>query len=273
MSSTQLINAFLPPGAKTLIRGMLSRFIGFVETDTWDEAKTKVAGYESSTSVDSIIESIVAARKNIAEADSLSSRDLQVISGISIAISELNIDSQSVVRIVDVGGAGGDYFFTLKRAMPNFRCEWFVVETPQLVSAIKNASLDNHSGIRWVESLEEIEGRCDIALLSSVLQYVEEPYQLMTSVMEIANISVINRIPLTTSATDQCAVQRVRSYGRRGAYPARFFSEKKFLHFLQTCGEVIVKWNVPEDRPVLNYREIMSRGLVLRHGPSKTESN
>ena len=272
MSGFGVANSMLPPQIKILIRGALSRFIGFVETDSWSDAQQKVGGYESSASIDSIVQSISAARQNIAQTQSLNSRDLQIISGIAVAMSELKDPAVGTIRIMDVGGAGGDYFFTLKKFMPNLRCEWIVVETPQLVHAMREASLDEHPGITWVQSIEEIEGRCHITLLSSVLQYVDEPYQLLHAVTEISDISIINRIPLTRYDNDRCAVQRVRTYGRRGAYPARFFSESVFFRALRTHGEIIARWNVPEDRPVLNYREIMSQGVVLRHTLPKSHA-
>ena len=262
MNITKVINGMLPPTMKTLIRGTLSRFIGFVEVGSWAEAQKAVAGYESDTAVESIIESIQQAHASSNETKALTSRDLQIISSFAIAIAAVGV-SNTKIKVVDVGGAGGDYFFMFANAMPAVTFDWVVVETPALATAITKTNLGKGRDIRWVSSLDEAGSDFDVALLSSVMQYVDDPYGLLTKVADKCKAMIINRIPLTTSKVDQATVQHVRSHGRRGAYPAWFFGSEVFLGEIEKVGDIVSRWAVPEDSHVLRFQQIESQGMVV----------
>jgi putative methyltransferase (TIGR04325 family) len=262
MNITKVINGMLPPAMKTLIRGTLSRFIGFVEVGSWAEAQKAVAGYESDTAVESIIESIQQAHASSNETKALTSRDLQIISSFAIAIAAVGV-SNTKIKVVDVGGAGGDYFFMFANAMPAVTFDWVVVETPALAKAITKTNLGKGRDIRWVSSLDEAGSDCDVALLSSVMQYVDDPYGLLNEVSNRCKVMVINRIPLTSSETDQATVQHVRTHGRRGAYPAWFFGTEVFIGEIQRIGDIMSRWAVPEDSHVLKFQQIESQGMVV----------
>ena len=262
MNVKNIVDLILPPTVKILIRGLLSRLIGFVEVKSWAQAQSAVAGYESDTAIESIIKSIESSRIEGAGKNVLSSRDLQIISSFAIAVAAVSI-SKKTIRVIDVGGAGGDYFYMFAGTMPAVKFDWVVVETPALAAAISQAHLEHGEGIRWVSSVAEAGDHFDVALMSSVMQYVESPYALLREVAEITQTIVINRIPLIESAADQVTVQRVRSHGRRGAYPAWFFSETIFFAEIQQVGTIVSHWPVPEDSHVLNYHQITSQGLVV----------
>jgi putative methyltransferase (TIGR04325 family) len=262
MNITKVINGMLPPAVKTLIRGTLSRFIGFVEVSSWAKAQHAVAGYESEIAIESIIDSIQQSHAAASGSKSLTSRDLQIISSFAIAISAAVVQSANV-RVIDVGGAGGDYFFMFANAMPAVTFDWVVVETPALATAITKTNLGEGRNIRWVSSLDEAGKDFDVALLSSVLQYVDDPYGLLNEVTNRCKVMVINRIPLTSSGTDQATVQHVRTHGRRGAYPAWFFSNNVFLNEIDKSGDIVSRWAVPEDSHVLKFQQIESQGMVV----------
>jgi putative methyltransferase (TIGR04325 family) len=221
-----------------------------------------VAGYESETAIESIIESIQQSHAVASDSKSLTSRDLQIISSFTIAISAAEVQATNV-RVIDVGGAGGDYFFMFAKAMPTVAFDWVVVETPALAAAISKTEFGSGKGIRWASSLDEVGGDFDVALLSSVLQYVDDPYGLLNKVANKCKVMIINRIPLTTSRVDQATVQHVRTHGRRGAYPAWFFGSEVFLGEIQKVGDIVSRWAVPEDSHVLKFQRIESQGMVV----------
>ena len=147
--------------------------------------------------------------------------------------------------------------------MPAATFDWVVVETTALATAITKTNLGEGRNIRWVSSLDEAGKDFDVALLSSVLQYVDDPYGLLNEVTNRCKVMVINRIPLTSSGTDQATVQHVRTHGRRGAYPAWFFSNNVFLHEIDKSGDIVSRWAVPEDSHVLKFQQIESQGMVV----------
>ena len=62
MNVKNIVDLILPPTVKILVRGLLSRLIGFVEVKSWAQAQSAVAGYESDTAIESIIKSIESSR-------------------------------------------------------------------------------------------------------------------------------------------------------------------------------------------------------------------
>jgi hypothetical protein len=55
----------------------------------------------------------------------------------------------------------------------------------------------------------------------------------------------------------------VRLHGRRGAYPAWFFSNNVFLNEIDKAGHIVSRWAVPEDSHVLKFQQIESQGMVV----------
>jgi putative methyltransferase (TIGR04325 family) len=103
----------------------------------------------------------------------------------------------------------------------------------------------------------------DLVLCSSVLQYLEKPFEVLEDLVEKSEFLIINRIPLTDASDHFVALQRILTRKRRGSYPAHFFSEKKFLQQMSAYGSIPMRWAVTEDQPVVKWKIQTNQGLLL----------
>ena len=75
----------------------------------------------------------------------------------------------------------------------------------------------------------------DIVLLSSVLPYLEKPYDVLQEIVSFGvRHMVIDRTPFLLSGNrDRLTVQKVPSSIYKASYPAWFFNKQKFMDFIQ----------------------------------------
>jgi putative methyltransferase (TIGR04325 family) len=130
-------------------------------------------------------------------------------------------------RVIDFGGAfGGSY--RQYRAFHAKPVAWSVVEQPAMAELgkmhFRNADLDFHV------SLEEAlaAGPADVILLSSVLQYLPAPYELIAAI-RAARVPqvVVDRTPCSAQSRDILTVQKVPAEIYRASYPCWIFSRAR----------------------------------------------
>jgi putative methyltransferase (TIGR04325 family) len=180
------------------------------------------------------------------------------------SISQERFSSGEPIRVLDVGGAGADYFYQFQEFAPHINFDWTVLETPALAEAMSNEFGRNLTNLRWIDSIEHTDEIYDVVLCSGVLQCVEKPFELLESLVKKSKFLIINRIPLVESPEHFFAVQNIITNGKRASYPVHFFSEKAFLAELSQHGDVEMKWLVIEDQPVIKRKAWPHHGLVLR---------
>lgn len=261
---TQIIDWLLPPKIKILVRAILSRFIGFSAVDSWDTAVSKSVGYEANEVIYPIVQDALQLQHAHETATFTTSRYQQIASGILYCITQLQKNASESIRVLDVGGGGADYYYQLQRFAPQLNVEWTVLETPALVKALTDETGLKFSNLKWVDSLEKTEEAYDVVLCSSVLQYLEKPWDMLSNLTKKSQFIVINRIPLVNAPEHFTAVQRIFIRGKRGSYPAHFFSEERFLNQVTQYGEITMRWHVLEDQPVIDWKAQPNHGIVLK---------
>jgi putative methyltransferase (TIGR04325 family) len=259
-----LIDWFIPSKAKNLSRALLSRLIGFTRVDSWNTALAKSIGYESSSVVGPVIEAARQLRNDCQEAALATSRYHQVASGMLCCIAQYDLKKNQPIRVLDFGGGSADYFFQFEKFVPHISFEWTVLETPALAEAMQRDLGHDHANLRWVDSFEKTSESYDVVLCSSVLQYVEKPFEVLDQLVKKSQFLILNRLPLVDTAEHFVAVQRIVTKRKRGSYPAHFFSESKFMQDLSQYGLIPMRWMVPEDQPVINWKAQPNQGLVLQ---------
>ena len=260
---TAIAEWLLPPRIKTLLRSVFSFVVGFTKVDSWETAERRSAGYESSDVLTPLMLGTMEMRVHLAHSNLVNTRYQQVATALFFSISENRIKDGKPLRILDFGGGSGDYFYQFQKFIPNIEFDWTVVETPALAQAMQTKYGGETEQIRWVHSLEMTDDKYDFVLCSSVLQYVERPFEILEAIVKKSEFVVINRIPLTKSSENFVALQRILTKKKRGSYPAHFFSESSFLKTLSTYGSIPMRWVVIEDQPVINWKAHKNQGLLL----------
>ena len=141
------------------------------------------------------------------------------------------------LKVVDVGGSLGSTFFqcrpllTPEASLPESTVSWSIVEQP-LFAACGRQHFEN-AELHFYDDLETClaKERPDIALLSSVLPYVETPHALLDTISQAVSSVLIDRTPLWSALPDRLTVQSVPAsiYGFPGSYPAWILNRERLL--------------------------------------------
>jgi len=86
------------------------------------------------------------------------------------------------VKVLDFGGASGVTYHQLRKIDPSVSIEWDIVETPSVCEINKQ---DIYPQMKFIISTNDIEDKnYDLVLMNSVLQYVPNPYEILTSILQ-----------------------------------------------------------------------------------------
>jgi len=243
---------------KIFIRGLLSPVLGFSLSKNWETARAKSSGYESKP----ILEALKLRIEKISHLENPKNdpRINVVLSHIKDLIAEIPSDKE--IQVLDIGGSFGEYFFYAVNTIDTHTFNWTVLETEGHCSIVPEF-LKSTSGLTFISELPKATTQFDVALLSSVIQYVEDPYGLLEFACSRSNGVIVNRLPLSQHQADQVAVQRPGLLNSKGSYPVHIFSESVFLNRIRSFAEVTSRWMVPQDSAVIRFKYIENQGMLL----------
>ena len=181
-----IIEWFLPPKVKVWVRALLSRFTGFKKVKSWESAVRKSSGYESVNVVEPIVAAARQLQSNSQTTFVSNPRYQQIAAGMLFSISQERFSNGEPIRMLDVGGAGADYFYQFQEFAPHINFDWTVLETPALAEAMSNEFGRNLSNLRWLDSIENTDEIYDVVLCSGVLQCVEKPFEIQIEMKRLS---------------------------------------------------------------------------------------
>ncbi len=239
--------------------------------ESWDEAARQCSGYESPE----VVELYKAAAKERQDgrggtqstrAYMYDSRSLRLVAAFQTFQRISETAPGGALRILDYGGASGAHY-DLARTVPALSIDKYtIVESPAVARALHPFSSGT---LEWVSSaqssLPEAVGPIDLILSSSTIQYVSNPIGLLAEFAAVSQFLILDRIPLIARDAHTVMKQHTRYNGRAVTYPTWVFSEQAFLSELAELGyEIILQWEVPEDRPLLDGRRRPNVGMLLQ---------
>lgn len=222
------------------VRGGGIRFEG--DFATWKEASSHCTGYDA----EEILAKVLASTLKVKHGEAAFERDSVLFDEIDYAWPVLAglmwaaARSGGRLNVLDFGGALGSSYFQNKKflqSLPEVR--WNVVEQPHYVAAGREHIQDDQ--LRFYKTVQECltENQPNVILLSSVLQYLENPYGTLT---ELAgqNVSYIfvDRTPFFDSKKDKLVIQRVSKSIFSATLPMRIFSWEHFDTVMINLGYI-----------------------------------
>lgn len=264
-----LARDWLPPVIARLfhrIRGGRIRFEG--DYDTWDEASRHCTGYDA----EEILPKVLAATLKVKHGEAAFERDSVLFDQIEYAWPVLAglmwaaARSGGRLNVLDFGGAlGSSYFQNRKflRSLPDV-C-WNVVEQPHYVDAGRKHI--QHEQLRFYKSVDEclVENQPNVILLSSVLQYLESPTDLISELNKVGALClIVDRTPFTLNEQDKLIIQKVPAAIYSASYPMRIFSLPKFEQLLAKNWNMVATNLSPEGYVrTTNDFEFSFQGMLL----------
>lgn len=238
----KIIRDVLPPALMRVLTA--SRRSGFSGSySSWDEAQRASTGYDS----DSILDRVKGALLKVKSGEAVFERDSvlfdkvqyswPLLAGLLWAASR----NDNRLNVLDFGGSLGSSYFQNLRLLGHLReLRWNIVEQPNFVAEGKRTF--ESPELRFYENVDLClqENQADVLVLGSVLQYLERPYEVLGSLLQRNfDVVIVDRTPFVREGGDRITIQKVPREIYEASYPAWFFDEGKFRHFIADRYDVV----------------------------------
>lgn len=231
------LKEFLPP---IVLRGLAriqpTRYGWFGNYASWQDAMKDSSGYSDEKIAQKVLEAVrkVTEGKASYERDSVTFDKMDypwpVLSGILWTAARRG----GKVNVMDFGGSLGSTYYNLRNFLVDLEVQWHVVEQERFVALGKAHFQDSHLKF-FTSTAESISGgQPDVILLSSVLPYLQEPYDILRELIRLsAPCMIFDKMPFLLEGTrDRLTIQRVNPAIYPASYPAWFFQEEAFLDLM-----------------------------------------
>lgn len=204
---------------------------------TWQDAQRASGGYDR----EDIVRRVYESELKVSQGEAADERDgvlfdaVQFSLPVMAALARIVCLKQRPLRVLDFGGAFGGVFRQYRAFGLPPKVSWNVVEQPDFIRLGRPAF--ETPELRFALSIGEVlaNGLPDVALFSSVLQYLEQPLSVFQQIADagVAHV-IIDRTPCHAREHDVLVVQHVPVEIYKASYPCWIFSRSRFM---KACGE------------------------------------
>ncbi|MES3002263.1 MAG: methyltransferase, TIGR04325 family [Pseudomonadota bacterium] len=235
-----LARDWLPPAVHRAVgrwraSGSAIRFEG--EFATWQEAAARCAGYEASHILGKVLAATLEVKRGeaIYERDSVLFHEIDYNWPVAAGLLWAAGRSRGRLTVLDFGGALGSSYYQNRGLLEGLaHLRWNVVEQPHYV-AVGRAQVQDET-LRFHDSIDACarESAPNAVLLSSVLQYLEDPRAVLEQAMRMEpEVIVVDRTIVNDGPADRIYMQRVPASIYRASYPCRSLSESNLVAALE----------------------------------------
>ena len=236
--------------------------------DDWASASKSATGYDA----DLILERVkcatlkVVAGKAAFERDSVLFHDVQHSFPVLAGLLRVSVENEGRLSVLDFGGSLGSSYFQCRSFLSVLSSlSWNVVEQPHFVrcgrECIESEQLKFHYCINDVLK----ENKPNVILLASVLQYLPDPYSILSELMNNKiSYLIIDRTPFSDSLDDVITVQHVPPSIYPASYPCRIFSKQALMTFLSSQYETVAEFDCAEGNAFAGNMKFTFGGMILQ---------
>jgi len=253
--------------ARRIVRGVTGGKSGVSRTEpdyirftgdypSWEAACRECSGYDSEDIAERVLQTTLAVlRGEFAwERDSVGFREAGCSWPLLSCLLRCAALNGGTLRVIDFGGALGSVFFQHRKLLQGLSLlDWRIVEQPCFVVRGRS-SVCCHPLARELTFHETLEqamqaGVPDVLLLSSVLQYLQDPLQSLTEMLAlgIPHVVLDRTAVLRGAEPSLLSVQRVPASIYRASYPAWFLSEKQLMKICTGSYSLTAEWTNDDD--------------------------
>ncbi len=220
---------------------------------SWDEAMAASTGYDSEVILEKTRTSLLKVKNGEAvyERDSVLFDTVQYAWPLLAGLMWVAACCGGKLNVLDFGGSLGSTYFQNKAFMsmlPSVR--WNIIEQSHHVETGKTWFEDDC--LRFYADIADClaDTQPNVVLLSSVLQYLEQPYTVFDQILELpCDHIIIDRTPFWAGPTDRLCVQSVPPSIYPASYPSWIFSKQQFHSHLNDEWQVMVTFDNPDRLP------------------------
>lgn len=266
----EIINQLIPP---LIGKIYIQYFIGSEKLNclsgdylSWNDAVAASTGYDT----DLILEKTKTALLKVKNGEAIYERDSVIFNEVQYAwpllagLMWVAAKSRGNLNILDFGGSLGSTYYQNRAFLRNLpEVHWNIIEQSAHVNVGKKYFEDEI--LKFFPNIERCfsETKPNVILLGSVLQYLENPYEIFNMLLDLpcGNV-IIDRTPFWNGSTDRLCVQRVPPCIYPASYPSWIFAKGKFLHQIAKKDyEVIVDFENLAHLP--GPVELTYRGMII----------
>jgi putative methyltransferase (TIGR04325 family) len=248
-----------------------SRFSGYDgRFESWEAAADHGAGYADPQ----IAQVVATGARAVVAGTAAHERDSRIFSEIEhsfpVATALLwaaNISSDGLQVLDFGGGLGTSYFQNLPFLSSVRNLRWTIVEQQVFVEHGRDI-FRNHPTLRFSERLDDcLLSRYDVAVISSSLQYVKFPYDVLRKILESRiNILVFDRTVFSPEDHDYIVRQYVDKTIFPAVLPLWVFSRQRFINFVSSKYELITEFDSYKSTAYLDRRRsnMSELGFIFR---------
>jgi len=240
---------------------------------SWAEALAASTGYDSEVILEKTKAALLKVKRGEAayERDSVLFDEIQYSWPLLAGLMWVAAQSGGRLNVLDFGGSLGSTYFQNRRflkCLPAVR--WNIVEQPRWAEVGKADFEDEH--LRFYGDINAClaETQPNVIVLSSVLQYLEQPFEVLRTLSATpCNHLIVDRTPFWDGLADRLCVQYVPTSIYAVSYPSWIFSLHRFRSFLNEGWEIVAEFDDPDRLPgpvVFGYKGI----IATRRDPVKS---
>ena len=206
--------------------------------NSWKEAIKYSKGYNDSIILKKTIQSVEKVIAKVAkyERDSFLFYSDKYDKILLSRLNSIKKKKNRKINVCDFGGSLGSLYFQHKKFFTFNFVDWNILEQVNYVKyAKKNIKIDN---LHFYDNLNLLfrKKKIDIALFSSSLQYLENPYFVLGKFIQkgIKDI-IIHRSPFT-DGDDIIKIQNVPKHIYKSSYPIRILNIKNIINLFSNEG-------------------------------------
>lgn len=239
-----ILKSLTPPLVVRALRGKPSEGLRFVgHPSGWADAMRQSSGYSDA----SILERVASATRTVVAGRAAYERDsvlfhepaipFHLVAGI---LRSAAMDGGRV-RVIDIGGSLGSLYRQCRPFLSSLEeLEWHIVEQATFVVAGRKEF--STSELQFHNTVDEVPpgGAPVTFLMSSVLQYLERPEDMLRSLIETPSRHLlIDRTPLSAESTDRLCIQYAPKTVYDASYPSWIFSRVRLEQRLSAHWAVV----------------------------------
>jgi putative methyltransferase (TIGR04325 family) len=243
MRQKMRIKDLVPPIIPKMISSIRPQKYGwFGEYKSWQEALNDSTGYAAEAIASKVKDALLQVRagKAVYERDSVLFEKIEYSWHLLAGLMWIAAQEGGRLSVLDFGGSlGSTYFQNLKFLSTLKNLRWNVVEQDIFVKSGK-AHFEDHA-LHFHSEFEHCyrDENPNVTLFSSVLQYLESPYEMLNShFAQAPAFIIVDNMPFI-GTSEKITVQKVPPHIYDASYPCWLLNRKKFLDFFDPFYEMV----------------------------------
>lgn len=242
-----LLKDLVPPLVLRYYRSIIKSGINFKgKYNSWHEAQQNATGYDTELILEKVKNACLKVKNGeaIYERDSVLFDKTEYSFPVLATLLRVAVANQGKLNVLDFGGSLGSSYYQCKSFLSNLESlQWNIVEQPHFVNCGKELFTDET--LKFYETIDECltEQKPNVVLLSSVLQYLEKPYDLLEKISnKDIDYLLIDRTPCTKNK-EILTIQIVPSDIYPASYPSWIFNHQQLLSALEQKYSLLCEFN------------------------------